>query len=98
MSSAGFTVLCDTLRNNDRKIRHRLIYTSIMQTADVCMCMQKEEKVVKVTNTCGRNSAAKILWKWLNTTANLTMENITPLPTQLLNQTLLQTSLQTTEH
>jgi hypothetical protein len=45
------------------------------------MGLQKEGKVVKVKNIFGTNSAAKILRKWLNTTANLPVENITPLPT-----------------
>jgi hypothetical protein len=44
------------------------------------MRLQKEEKAVQVKNTFGTNSAAKILGKWLNTIANLPMENITPLP------------------
>jgi hypothetical protein len=35
------------------------------------MGTQKEEKVVKVKNTSGTNNGAKILRKWLNTTANL---------------------------
>jgi hypothetical protein len=62
------------------------------------MRLQKEEKVVQVKNTFGTNSAAKILRKWLNITANLPMENITPLPTPQINKTLLLTSLQITEH
>jgi hypothetical protein len=41
--------------------------------------MRNKEKVVKVKNTLGTNSAAKLVMKWLNISDNLTMKNTTPL-------------------